>query len=163
MTSAGWVALSWMSIGLLGPYSDSNTRLATIVGSANGRSMIALTNALPGNSSRTSTQAMSVPKTTLIRATTSETHTVIVSASIAASSVMASQKPLQPLSNDCTVIAASGSSTMTLSHSQATPIWAGDTPLKVRDRPRNPPGAPAPVGVCSVAMLTVALRSCRSW
>ena len=105
---------------------------------------------------------MSVPKTTLIRATTSETHTVIVSASIAASSVMASQKPLQPLSNDCTVIAASGSSTMTLSHSQATPIWAGDTPLKVRDRPRIP-GAPAPGGCVFGCDAHCRLRSCRSW
>ena len=34
---------------------------ATIVGSANGRSMSALTTRLPGNSSRTSTQAISVP------------------------------------------------------------------------------------------------------
>ena len=32
-----------------------------MVGSANGRSMSALTKRLPGNSSRTSTQAMSVP------------------------------------------------------------------------------------------------------
>ena len=37
------------------------TRPATIVGSANGRSMIALTNDLPRKSSRTSTQAMIVP------------------------------------------------------------------------------------------------------
>ena len=47
--------------------------LATIVGSANGRSISALTSCLPRKSSRTSTQAISVPMTTLIRATTTET------------------------------------------------------------------------------------------
>ena len=50
--------------------------LATIVGSANGRSMSALTNRLPRKSSRTSTQATSVPMTALTRATTTETTTV---------------------------------------------------------------------------------------
>ena len=44
--------------------------LATIVGSANGRSISALTTRLPGKSSRTSTQAMSVPMTALTTATT---------------------------------------------------------------------------------------------
>ena len=39
---------------------------ATIVGSANGRSMTALMIALPGNSSRTSTQAIIVPMMQLI-------------------------------------------------------------------------------------------------
>ena len=39
--------------------------------------------------------------------------------------VTASQKPLHPLSNDCTVMAANGSSTMMLSHSHAVPIAAG--------------------------------------
>ena len=51
--------------------------------------MIALTKPFPGNSSRTRTQAISVPNTTLISATTSETPTVITSASIALRSVMA--------------------------------------------------------------------------
>ena len=44
-------------------------RPATIVGSANGRSISALTSALPRNSSRTSTQAISVPITASIAAT----------------------------------------------------------------------------------------------
>ena len=69
----GWVALRWIPIGLSGPYSDSSTMLATMVGSANGRSISALTTRLPGNSSRTSTQAISVPMTTLITATTTDT------------------------------------------------------------------------------------------
>ena len=50
-----------MPTGLFGPYSASSVSPATIVGSANGRSMSALTSRLPRNSSRTSTQAMSVP------------------------------------------------------------------------------------------------------
>ena len=52
-----------MPNGLSGPYSASSVRPATIVGSANGRSISALTIRLPGNSSRTSTQATSVPIT----------------------------------------------------------------------------------------------------
>ncbi len=47
-------------------------RPATIVGSANGRSMTALTAALPRKRSRTSTHAISVPKTALIAAVASE-------------------------------------------------------------------------------------------
>ena len=42
---------------------------ATIVGSANGRSISELMIRLPGNSSRTRTQAMIVPKTALIATT----------------------------------------------------------------------------------------------
>jgi hypothetical protein len=51
------------------PYSASRVRPATIVGSANGRSMSALTIRLPRKSSRTSTHAMIVPITALIAAT----------------------------------------------------------------------------------------------
>ena len=58
--------------------------LATIVGSANGRSISALTNALPRKSSRTSTHAISVPVTTLIKATIAEMTTVMISAARAA-------------------------------------------------------------------------------
>ena len=56
---------------------------ATIVGSANGRSMIALTTRLPRKSSRTSTQAISVPMTALIAVTTSEMSSVNRSAATA--------------------------------------------------------------------------------
>ena len=48
------------------PYSASSTTPATIVGSANGRSISAFTTPLPGNSSRTSTHAISVPNNALI-------------------------------------------------------------------------------------------------
>ena len=61
-----------MPNGLPGPYSASSVRPATIVGSANGRSISALMNRLPGNWSRTSTQATSVPITAPIAATISD-------------------------------------------------------------------------------------------
>ena len=62
------VRVSEMSIptGLFLPQSSIRIRLATIVGSAKGRSMTALTTALPGNSSRTRSQARIVPKKALI-------------------------------------------------------------------------------------------------
>ena len=49
----------------LGPVQRSSTRPATIVGSANGRSISVSTTRLPGNSSRTSTHAISVPITSV--------------------------------------------------------------------------------------------------
>ena len=51
-------------------------RPATIVGSAKGRSMTALTNALPRKSSRTSTKAMARPATELTMATISAATSV---------------------------------------------------------------------------------------
>ena len=111
-----------------------------------------------------------VPKTTLISAANTETSTVIHRASSAAGAVTASQNPLQPSSKDCTVIAASGSSTMTLSHSQANPTVAGLTPVNVRARPRNPPGgaasgggAPVPGSVVETFEVTVCPLRRRSW
>ena len=107
-----------MPTGLVGPYSASITRLATIVGSANGRSMIASTSRLPGKSSRVSTQATSSPKTKLITATTTEIVSVTRNDSMAALEVMACQNACQPPPADCHTIAASGSSTMT-----RQPVW----------------------------------------
>ena len=49
--------------GLSLPYSASSVMPATIVGSANGRSIIELMSLLPGKSSRTRTQAIAVPTT----------------------------------------------------------------------------------------------------
>ena len=63
--------------------------------------MSALTNLLPGNSSRTSTQAISVPMTTLIATTPSETSSVSFSAATASGSVIASQNAPRPPSIDC--------------------------------------------------------------
>lgn len=95
--------------------------LATIVGSAKGRSMSALTKALPGNSSRTSTHATSVPKTALTSATAADTARVTRSAARAAGAVTAAKNSPGPAETERTVRAASGSSTMRLSHSPTTP------------------------------------------
>src|SRR5260370_6728845 len=57
-------------IGLLGPYNATSVNPATIVGSARGRSIAASMRARPGKRSRTRTQAVAVPTTTLTSATT---------------------------------------------------------------------------------------------
>jgi hypothetical protein len=112
--------------------------LATIVGSANGRSMTALTRPLPRKSSRTSTHAIRVPVTTLTSATISEIVSVSRNAARAAGAVAASHSPGRPLSSDFAATAASGSSTMTLNHSVATPSPTGPTPpATVRCRRRR--------------------------
>ena len=64
----------------MGPYSASSTRPATIVGIANGTSMITLRIDLPQNRSRTSTQAMIVPITMLITVTIAAAMTVSTTA-----------------------------------------------------------------------------------
>ena len=92
-----------------------------MVGRANGRSMTASTSRLPGKSSRVSTHATSRPKTTLITVTPSETVNVTRNDSSAACDVTVSQNAFQPPPAACHRIAASGSSTMTLSHSVAVP------------------------------------------
>ena len=63
--------------------ASSSVRPATIVGSAKGRSMTALTSALPRKSSRTSTKAMARPATELTTATMAETASVSSSAATA--------------------------------------------------------------------------------
>src|SRR5215207_9993040 len=65
-----------MPTGLLLPYRASRVIPATIVGRAKGRSMRALTTRLPGNSSRTSTQATTVPIPAFPAATASATTKV---------------------------------------------------------------------------------------
>src|SRR5215217_1626620 len=85
-----------MPIGLLLPYRASSVMPATIVGRAKGRSMRALTTRLPGYWSRTSTQAISVPMTTLTVATISATAKVRRSAARAWGWVAACQKAPQP-------------------------------------------------------------------
>src|SRR3954468_2011937 len=94
---------------------------ATIVGSAKGRSMTALTNALPRKRSRTSTHATSVPATALIAATRIDRTSVSLSAATACGAVTASQNAARPPSVERATTAASGISTITLSHSVATP------------------------------------------
>src|SRR3954470_8674553 len=107
--------------GPRGPYSASSVSPATIVGSANGRSISAFTAPLPRNSSRTSTQAISVPMPALINVTTNDRISVSFSAETASRSLTAFQNPLSPPSNDFAATAASGSRTITEKKSTATP------------------------------------------
>src|SRR5437870_4528550 len=107
--------------GLRGPYSASRVRPATIVGSANGRSMIAFTIPIPRKRSRTSTHAISIPVTALIATTITEMTIVSLSAANASGLETARQKPASPSSSDCAATAASGSSTMTLRYAIASP------------------------------------------
>src|SRR3954447_4106773 len=111
---------------------------ATIVGSANGRSMTALTNALPRKRSRTSTHATSVPAAALIAAARIDRTSVSFSAATACGAVTASQNAARPPSSERATTAASGMRTMTLSHSVATPsASAPDPPGAAEERARR--------------------------
>jgi hypothetical protein len=63
---------------------------------------------LPGNSSRTSTQAISVPNTALITTTSTDAIRVSLSAATACGFETAVQKPSAPFSNDLKTTAARG-------------------------------------------------------
>ena len=63
---------------------------------------------LPGNSSRTSTHAISVPKSALTSTTITDAIRVSRSAATACGLLTAVQKPSAPFSNDVTSTAASG-------------------------------------------------------
>ena len=76
----------------------SSVRPATIVGSANGRSIRELTSDLPRKLSRTSTHAITVPITAFTNATTSAAATVSFSDATACGLVIADQNPWPPLS-----------------------------------------------------------------
>src|SRR3954451_6796127 len=110
-----------MPIGGFGPYSASSVRPATIVGSANGRSISAFTTPLPRKSSRTSTHAISVPVTAFIATTMSEVIRVSLNAAIDCGVVTTSKNLPSPPSSDLTATAASGSSTITDRYVIATP------------------------------------------
>src|SRR3954451_11809665 len=117
---------------------------ATIVGSANGRSITALSGArtIRGSpSSRTRNHAIAVPITALITATSSEQISVRISALTAWRLETACQNPLQPWSVDFATTAASGISTMRLSH------------IVPRPRLRAPSGALSLVRRARVASL----------
>src|SRR3954452_16744448 len=101
---------------------------ATIVGSANGRSMSALTSALPRKLSRTSTHATSVPASALTAATRIDRTSVSFSAATACGAVTASTNACRPPSVERATTAASGIRTMTLSHSVATPSPSAPEP-----------------------------------
>src|SRR3954463_6007355 len=107
--------------GPRGPYRASSVSPATIVGRANGRSISAFTAPLPRKSSRTSTQAISVPVTALITTTIADVMNVSFSAASACGPVTTSKNSDTPPSSDLTATAASGSSTMMLRYVIATP------------------------------------------
>src|SRR6188474_1921914 len=88
------------------------TSPATIVGSANGRSMIALTTDLPANESRTRTHAMIVPNTAVVSTASVDMTSVSFRAETAWGDETTSQKPDQPLPVDRQTTAAIGSTTM---------------------------------------------------
>src|SRR3954452_20126915 len=101
-----------------------------MVGSANGRSISAFTMRRPRKRSRTSTQAMAVPASALIAATTSETPSVSFSAAAASRLVTAVQNESNPCSNAFDVTAASGSSTTTLRYAVASPTASAGRPAR---------------------------------
>src|SRR6185295_9316954 len=104
---------------------------ATIVGSANGRSISALISPRPRKRSRTRTHATRVPAAALMAATTTDIVSVRRSDATAWRFVIASQNVPRPPSVDFATTAASGRSTMTLSHTVAMPS----------DSAPEPPGA----------------------
>src|SRR3954466_12854023 len=111
---------------------------ATIVGSAKGRSISALTNALPRKRSRTSTHATSVPATALTAATRIDRTSVSFSAATACGAVTASTNACRPPSVERATTAASGIRTMTDSHSVATPSASvPDPPGAAEERARR--------------------------
>lgn len=121
-----------------------------MVGSANGRSMIASTARLSGKSSRTSTQAISNPKTALTTVTITEMVSVTRNDASADGVVTADQNASQPPSAEVHTIAASGSSTISDSHSTATPICKDPRSRRPGNRrPRLPAGCAAGSGSTS--------------
>src|SRR5919202_3807188 len=123
-----------MPTGLVLPYSARSVRPATMVGSANGRSMSALTSALPRNSSRTRTQAMSTPITASIAATTTDTPIENFIAATAWRLVIASQNSPLPPSNERATTAASGMRTIRVSQATERPPTASG-PVRTRRCP----------------------------
>src|SRR5215217_1713255 len=117
-----------MPSGLLLPYRASRVTPATIVGRAKGRSMRALTTRLPGNWSRTSTQAISVPMTTLTVATISATAKVRRSAARAWGWVAASQKAPQPSRVERHTTAVRGRTTIRLRYRVTIPRSSASPP-----------------------------------
>ena len=117
-------------IGPCGPYSARSVSPATIVGSANGRSMSVLTKPCPWKRSRTRIHATIVPITALMSTTTADATRVSFSAATDCGSVTASQNPVRPSCAEYQIRAASGSRTITLRYAVARPM------------PRAAPGLP---------------------
>src|SRR5829696_6369141 len=118
--------------GLLAPYRASRVIPATIVGRANGRSIRALTTRLPGNWSRTRTQAISVPIPAFPAATSSDTIRVKRSAATAWGSVAAAQKAAQPSRLERHTTAVSGRTTIRLRYRVTVPRSSAAPPRTSR-------------------------------
>ena len=127
-------------------------RLATIVGRAKGRSISELTMPLPRNSSRTSTQAITVPATALISTTIREAISVSRSEYQACGLVIEFQNVSQPPSNALNTTAARGISATMLRYDMAMPRPRTSPPAKDLPRPR-PTGATGGAGAGAVASL----------
>ena len=148
--------------GLRGPYRDSRTRPATIVGSANGMSITTLRTPRPGNLSRTSTQAITVPITAFSSATPKATPTVSPMALSVWGAVSAAQKASGPPETAVPTTTASGIRTSRLNQTTATPSprpAAGpsereDRPRVPEDRPRVPEDRPRASGAVRVWVMT---------
>src|SRR3954452_22430926 len=97
--------------------------------------MTALTIPLPGNESRTSTQATAVPVTALKAATSRDAPRVSFSADAACGFVTSCQKVSSPCDRELQTSAASGTSTIRLRYPPAMPR-ASPPPA----RPRAAPG-----------------------
>src|SRR5688500_1287903 len=91
--------------------------------------MSALTTRLPRKSSRTSTQAIRVPVTTLTATTASDTYNVSFSAAQASGALTASQNAPAPPSSERTTTAASGTSTIRLNHATASAPGGAASPM----------------------------------
>src|SRR5690242_12775659 len=100
-----------------------------MVGSANGRSMTALTSALPRKSSRTSTQAVIVPSTPLIRTTAKAAPKVSFRAPTASGFEIDCQNACAPSRFDSQTSAAIGRTTITIRNVEMTPT---DRPVLAR-------------------------------
>src|SRR5512145_2243775 len=110
------------------------TSPATIVGRANGRSMMAFTTPFPRKEARTSTHAMIVPKTAVVSTASVEMIIVSFSAATACGEETTSQKPDQPLPVDFQTTAAIGSTTITSRKLVTNPTCRGsaDVALPLR-------------------------------
>src|SRR5919199_4814102 len=124
-TTAPRVKATLTPTGLRGPYKATSVSPATIVGSANGRSISAFTSPCPTKRSRTSTHASTVPMTALIAATTTAAMSVSFSAATASGAETAAQKPCRPSRVERQTSAASGRRTTKPRYIVASPCATG--------------------------------------
>src|SRR5256714_1779953 len=124
-TTAPRVKATLTPTGLRGPYSATSVSPATIVGSANGRSISAFTSPCPTKRSRTSTHASTVPMRALSAATTTAATSVSRSAASASGAETAAQKPCRPSRVERQTSAARGRRTTKPRYIVASPCATG--------------------------------------